>query len=344
MEDSVSVDPGATLGGFPDADSTGVRPGVTLTPVGETVITTDGTVVSGLEVHGALVIDADNVTVVDCKIVSDDFYGVEITDGHSATVEHCDISGGQTGIGGMGTFRFNDISDCENGIDLGGSSLIEENYIHDLSGAHSPNDPHIDGIQIDGDVTDTVIRHNTVINQHTQTSAIMIQNSLGPVSNVVINDNYLAGGGYTVYSDARFSDTDQVTGVKFTNNYLGKGFYGYYAIEENDPVVAGDIELGRRWPTPVSNLIEGGNGNDNLTGNDDDNTIHGGSGNDLLRGNRDTDTISGEGGNDIVFGGSGGTRARATLETICCSSSLERTRWNSATAMAPIPWWATSRC
>src|SRR4030095_4982667 len=85
--DPTPTDPDATLAGFPDSESTGVRPGVTLTPVGETVITTDGAVVSGLEVHGALVIDADNVTVVDCKIVSDDFFGVYITDGHSATVE-----------------------------------------------------------------------------------------------------------------------------------------------------------------------------------------------------------------------------------------------------------------
>src|SRR5262245_37913669 len=151
------VDSNATLAGFPDAESAGVRPDVTLTSVGETVVTTDGAVIGGREIHGALVIDADDVTGVDCRVVSEYFFGVYITDGHSATVAHCDIIGGQNGISGMGTFQANDISNVENGIDLSGPSLIEDNYIHDLSGIHyHPNEAHFDGIQIDGQVRDVV--------------------------------------------------------------------------------------------------------------------------------------------------------------------------------------------
>ena len=61
----------STLVGFPDAKSTGVRDGVTLKVVGDVTITTPGVVITGLEIHGTLRIEADNVTVRDCKVVNE---------------------------------------------------------------------------------------------------------------------------------------------------------------------------------------------------------------------------------------------------------------------------------
>src|SRR5262249_42750985 len=81
------------LAGFPDAQNTGVRDGVTLKVVGDMTVTTPGAVISGLEIHGTLRIEADNVTVRDCKIVNEGgYHGILIPDGNSGVVvEYCDI-------------------------------------------------------------------------------------------------------------------------------------------------------------------------------------------------------------------------------------------------------------
>ena len=240
----------ATLEGFPDAQSTGVRAGVTLRQVGDMTVTTPGAVISGLEIHGTLRIEADNVTIRDCKIVNEGgWHGILIPDGNTgAVVEFCDIIGPVNGISGTGTFRSNDFSSTDNGINVYGPSLIVDNYIHDMDGG---SDAHYDGIEINGG-GGTTIRHNTIINDHSQTSAVMINNDFGAVPGIIIDNNYLAGGGYTIYSDGRFSSSDPITGVQITNNYLGQGYWGYYAFFNNTPLVSGNHQLGTTWPTPVS--------------------------------------------------------------------------------------------
>ena len=55
-----------------------------------------------------------------------------------------------------------------------------------------------------------------------QTSAIMIDNYFGPISNISVDGNLLVGGGYTVYSDAQFTG-GSITGVSVTNNHIGGG-------------------------------------------------------------------------------------------------------------------------
>jgi hypothetical protein len=240
----------STLVGFPDANSTGVRDGVTLRQVGDMTVTTPGAIISGLEIHGTLRIEADNVTVRDCKIVNEGgWHGILIPDGNTgAVVEFCDIIGPVNGISGTGAFRSNDFSSNDNGINVYGPSLIVDNYIHDMSGGA---DAHYDGIEINGG-GGTTIRHNTIINEHAQTSAVMINNDFGAVPGIIIDNNYLAGGGYTIYSDGRFSSTDLITGVQITNNYLGQGYWGYFAFWNNTPLVSGNHQLGKTWPTPVS--------------------------------------------------------------------------------------------
>ena len=85
---------------------------------------------------------------------------------------------------GQGTFIGNNIYNVENGINLTGSAVIKDNYIHDLNASGSP---HYDGIQIDGGVSNVTISDNTVIAPSGGVSAIMIDNYLGtrsPISSV----------------------------------------------------------------------------------------------------------------------------------------------------------------
>ncbi|MFB6452970.1 Ig-like domain-containing protein [Bradyrhizobium tunisiense] len=236
----------ATTTAWPDATNTGVSAGVTLTPhYGDLVIDTAGAVISGLDIYGSVFINAPNVTLENCKVTTDAFYAVRVATGVTgAVIQHNEINGvgtgndGDYGIMGQGTFIANNIYNVENGIGVdGGNTLIQDNYIHDMIASGSP---HYDGISIDGKNYDITIRHNTVINDHTQTAAIMIDNYFGPVSNVTVDNNLLYGGGYNIYSSAQFNG-GSVTGVSITNNHMGGGYWGPTAFTGNTPVYTGNV-------------------------------------------------------------------------------------------------------
>lgn len=235
---------------WPDATSTGVPAGVTLTPSGDVVITQAGAVVSGLNITGSVYIRAPNVTLENCKITSSGWAGVTIDSGLTGVVvKNCTIDGtghgpdgtGNQGIMGAGTFIANNIYNVENGITVTGSNtVIQDNYVHDLQAGGSP---HYDGIQIDGGLSNVQITHNSIVNQWGWTSAIMIDNYFGSISNISATNNLLSGGAYTVYSDASFSSS-AITGVSFTNNHIGGAQYGDAMIRGNNAVFSGNYQDG----------------------------------------------------------------------------------------------------
>jgi hypothetical protein len=230
-----------------NSTNTGVPAGLTLTPSGSLEITQTGAVISGLDIKGEVVINASNVTLQNCKITNSGYWVVKIADGVTgAVVQNCEINGvgtgndGSHGILGSGTFIGNNIYNVENGITLQGSAVIRDNYIHGLKASGAP---HYDGIQIDGGISNVTISHNTVINDWGQTSAIMIDNYFGPISNISVDNNLLAGGGYTVYSSNQFTG-GSVSGVSFTNNHMGRGHWGITNFIGTSPTYTGNINDG----------------------------------------------------------------------------------------------------
>jgi len=233
---------------WPDATNTGVPKNIKLRPSGDLVISRAGTVVSDLDIEGAVDIDASDVTLMQSRVRAARFDVVRIKPGlKGVVIRDCEIDGvgtgneGSNGIRGTGTFLRNNIHHVENGITLNGNdTVIQDNYVHDLKASGSP---HYDGIQIDGGISNVVITHNTVINSWGQTSAVMIDNYFGPISNIRVANNLLVGGGYTVYSDGQFNG-ETITGVSFTNNHMGKGHWGYTAFNRNSPEYTGNINDG----------------------------------------------------------------------------------------------------
>ncbi|MCW2283322.1 hypothetical protein M2323_001264 [Rhodoblastus acidophilus] len=229
---------------WPDAHNTGVPPGVILKPSGDLTITEAGAMISGLDIRGAVTVKANNVTLVNCRITAATFSVVKILEGVTGTtVKSSEIDGvgddneGSNGIDGQGTFLANNIHDVENGLNITGPSVIRDNYIHDLRASGSP---HYDGIQIDGG-HDVVISHNTVVNDHDQTSAVMIDNYFKPISNISVEGNRLLGGGYAIYSDGQFNG-GPISGVSIIGNRLGKGKWGYAVVRGNSPVWRGNVD------------------------------------------------------------------------------------------------------
>ncbi|HET6676271.1 MAG TPA: right-handed parallel beta-helix repeat-containing protein [Nitrospiraceae bacterium] len=234
--------------GYPDATTTGVPSDVTLKQSGSLVITTPGAVIEGLDIRGSVVIDAPNVTLKNCKISDGGYSVVLVKPGVTgALVQNCEIdnqgAGGQ-GIAGQGTFVSNNIHGTADGIDVrGDNTVIRDNFIHDVKGTSG------DGIQADGNFSNLSIVHNTVISDSGQT-AIMLDNYWGPIDNVKIDDNLLAGGGYTVYlgeiADGQ-AGGGPVTNVSLTNNHIVPGYYGDMTVRTelgHDPVISGNTNDG----------------------------------------------------------------------------------------------------
>lgn len=241
---------------YPSHADTGVPAGTTLRTSGSLTITTPGTVIDGYDIAGTVQIRASNVTIRNSRIRGAGWQLVEVSDGLTGVViDHCELDGrgssgfeNSMGVSGPAAVRSSHIYGVENGITPGTGSVIENNYIHGLL---APGDPHYDGIQIDGGLANITIRHNTIINPHDQTAAVMIDNYFGAVDNVTVEDNYLAGGGYTVYSDGQFR-ADPITNVSFINNAMQRGRWGYASIENNTPVDTGNFDATTRAAITLS--------------------------------------------------------------------------------------------
>ena len=241
-----------------DVSKAGVPAGTILTPYSGTLhVTTDGAVISGLDIRGGIVIDADNVVIKDCKITFNEYFGVDAEGAKNVTIQDCDIIGpgyataSNSAILGSGNFLRNDISKVENGITLqGGESVVKGNYIHDLQSAGS--DPHYDGIQVFGAQNGVLIEDNTVLAR--DTSDVFIANVVGAINDVTVNHNYLAGADVGIRVEGTKS-TAPITNVSITNNYVEKGHWGYYNIENASPRMSGNIEF---LPGSLPTVPDGG--------------------------------------------------------------------------------------
>jgi len=147
------IDPGRF--GVPDATTTGVPTGTTLTAyMGPMIITTPGTVIEGKIIDGTLKVEAANVTIKNCVVKNYGWWGIDAERAANITVQNCDFTASSSqdtnaAILGSGNFIGNDISNSTNGIVLtGGASVVRDNYIHDLRSISS--DPHVDGISVQG--------------------------------------------------------------------------------------------------------------------------------------------------------------------------------------------------
>jgi len=140
------------------------------------------------------------------------------------------------------TIRRVEITLCENGLDVNQRVVVEDSYIHNLASVGA--DPHEDGIQLayghwngSGFVccaVNVTIRHNTIYGMSENdrrfgTSAI-ISNKTGPDVNVLIDNNLMGGGAYTLYCDQQ-----EITGVNYRviNNHFSTRFSakaGFYGI------------------------------------------------------------------------------------------------------------------
>lgn len=238
---SASATTAVQAAGFPDARTTGPR--IPLTPhnTGAMSVKTSGTVIRGWDITGSLDIYANNVTIVDTKITSTNWWGVNLRPGYSGLrVIHSTI----TAIPGKGPDNggedyavsnsgdssievgWSDISVFGNALSMGQGN-IHDNYVHDLVAFRNAGGEwqHVDAVISGGGSTGKLtIRHNTLLNpvavDRGASASIGLFSDTGTVTNTVIDGNLLAGGAYALYGGG-----DGATGIKVTNNVFSTQFH-----------------------------------------------------------------------------------------------------------------------
>jgi hypothetical protein len=225
--------------GFPDATNTGVSPGVSLAPVnGAVTLDRPGEVYENKFVTGSISVKAPNVTIRNVKLkVTDEGYGIRAFgwegDVSGLKIDHVEIDlNGFTDTKGIAFDGYTATHVWfHNGLDCAhqGNNVTIADSFCDLPKLPRGSTSHADGFQSDGG-HNLVYRHNTIRNPNDQTSAILMSTNTSPITNVVIDDNLMAGGGYTVYCGTDEGGPSRGTTV-YTNNIISKAFFskgGYW--------------------------------------------------------------------------------------------------------------------
>ena len=105
------------------------------------------------------------------------------------------------------------------GVKVGSNMVVQDSYIHDL---YITANSHNDGMQSLG-TTSLTVRHNTIIVKDGATSAIILfTGSASDMRNILIDNNLMAGGAYTVYGGNQ-SGSDvksRVSNITISNNRI----------------------------------------------------------------------------------------------------------------------------
>jgi hypothetical protein len=210
---------------------------------GNQKITRDGTVIDRKDIRGCVEIAAPRVTIRRSRIACSGFYVVssfpEEYSGGGAQLQDVEISclnSNGTGVGyyGLTALRVN-VHSCENGFDIDNTMTVRDSYIHD---PHNTAENHADGIQLNAGGK-IVISHNTIFVPKA-TSAI-ISHPTGN-SNVLVSDNLLGGGAYTLYCPHDSSSDYRVIDNRFSTLDSPKGgAYGPWTDCAKAAVVTGNV-------------------------------------------------------------------------------------------------------
>lgn len=241
-----TTSPGAC--GFPDERSTGPRIKLERHDTGNMSVKTDGMVIRGWDIRGSLDVYANDVTVIDSKITSANWWGINLRPGFKGLrVLHTTITaqpgkgpdngGVNYAVSNMGESSIEvgwcDVSVFGNALSMGQGNL-HDNYVHDIAafrnqgGEWQHTDAVISGGGNKGRLT---IRHNTLLNSTPvdkgATAAIGLFADTGVVSSVIVDGNWLAGGAYALYGGGPGATGIQVTDNVFSTQYHpASGAYG----------------------------------------------------------------------------------------------------------------------
>jgi hypothetical protein len=230
------------LPAYPSASCTGVPAGTSLATVnGDINVTASGTLIENKDIRGCITVSPSAKAVVIRKskitctsspwVILHEDQGPD-SDANRLRIEDSEVSCGITNHTAIAeanitAVRLN-ISGCENGFDMNQNVTVQDSYIHDM--AEVGTDPHTDGIQMaighsisgnnyaNGALNISIVHNYIVLHG---TSAI-ISNRNGYDTNILVQDNLLAGGAYTLYCD---QSGTHGTNYRVINNHFSTVLY-----------------------------------------------------------------------------------------------------------------------
>jgi hypothetical protein len=256
-EPAGSTDAGTdTAGGaWPDASNTGVPAGVSVKPyTGSHNITTPGTVLDGYEFNGTVYIQAPNVTIknsiVHGRIDTGDanrYGGTVIQRTEIIGPYNSAADGGYPAIGYTGfTADGVEVRGWGKGFGLVRDVTVKNSWVHDIvvHGDPANGGSHNETIISLGGSNFTIVNNRLDAGNAPNVSAsIALYSQMEAISNVLVQDNLLDGGGYCMY--AGLAGSHGSSDSKFLNNTFGNkysdkcGSYG--------PAIAYDPNNGNQW-------------------------------------------------------------------------------------------------
>jgi hypothetical protein len=224
-------------GGVPGPGNTGVPAGTTLTVVnGDLTISTAGQVVDGLDIKGALTINASNVVVRRSliegrsgrtSVIVASGTGIVFSD-DEVTVASPSPASDSMSVKNATITRLN-IHGGVDGIKLGANSTVTGSWIHGLSAfasdpAQGGRATHNDAIQILSGTNIHITGNNLQVTSHNN-SAIQVTQDQGTVSGLVVSSNWADGGGCTFNFSGHGPGGVLLTmsGITLVNNRFGHG-------------------------------------------------------------------------------------------------------------------------
>ena len=200
----------------------------------EVDVTGAGAVLAGLSFTCYVNVEANNVTINDDSITTDNYWGVALRHTTGAIVENSAIAGMDATTGEVGsaiddvygdstamTIKNNNISAFKTAIQIS-TGMISGNYIHNpgfVTGDHT------NGILDIGTTQPLTITGNTILDSLNQTDAISLDATLTGqvIANKTVTGNLIACGGYPIYGGTDRGAT--ISHMTITGNRFGQGFY-----------------------------------------------------------------------------------------------------------------------
>ena len=184
------------------------------------------------KINGCVTVNANNVTIRNSEIICNGSYaiwsggtGLLVED----TILECAHRPGTGAITPQNyTVRRSELFGCENILWASRNVVIADNYIHDpIPCCTWPSPiPHTDSVQIPSGGSNIRIDHNRIyggyINQSDFGNAAITMG--GNVSGIVVNNNILAGGGYTIYCEQENLGGNGSPQPQYTNNRFSRIF------------------------------------------------------------------------------------------------------------------------
>ena len=207
----------------PGKATTGVPEGIELSPSGSMKVTTAGATVDAVEVSGSIQVFADNVTITNSRInANGTFYGVKIASGVTGlTIADSEIFGAKSAAISYGEYdaiRL-DVHDSRDGFLAGSNVTIRDSWIHDLQSKGS-------AVKTVGGVGTIVVGNHIDLGDNSSGAGIQLRADHKALENWLIQENFLNGGKYSLYFDARRHDAKN---IQFLGNLFQADSWGLSA-------------------------------------------------------------------------------------------------------------------